>query len=90
MVQRRAARFVFQKYRRNASPPVLLNELGWETLAERRAKSKEILVYRIENDLIGTPKKFYHQISIFVVAKQSLAFHPAEYTVGNILVYLPQ
>ena len=28
MVQRRAARFVFQKYRRNVSPSALRNELG--------------------------------------------------------------
>ena len=33
MVQRRTARFVFQKYGRNASPSAMINELGWETLA---------------------------------------------------------
>ena len=70
MVQRRAARSVFQKYRRNANPSVFLTELGWETLAERRAKSKPILMYKIQNDSIDIPKKIFNQqISVFLVAK---------------------
>ena len=64
MVQRRAARFVFQKYRRNVSPSVLITELAWETLAKRRARSKAILMYRIQNDLIDIPKNVFQPSNI--------------------------
>ena len=64
MVQRRAARFVFQKYRMDVSPSPLINELGWETLAERRARSKAILMYRIQNDLIDIPKDIFQPSNI--------------------------
>ena len=64
MLQRRAARFVFQKYRSNTSSPVLLNGLGWEKLDERRAKSKAILMYRIRNDLIDIPRNIFQPSDI--------------------------
>ena len=72
MVQRRAARFAYQNYRRNASPSAILNELGWETLAEMRTRSKVILMYKIKNDLIDIPQKHLSTIKnpSFVVAKQ--------------------
>ena len=59
MVQRRAARCLYQKYRRNASPSPMINKLCWDTLAERRAKSKAILVYKIQNELIDIPQTFF-------------------------------
>ena len=45
MVQRRSARFVFSNYRRTASPSDMIKTLRWESLAERRKKSKIIMIY---------------------------------------------
>ena len=46
MVQRRAARFVKRDYRRTTSVTGLLDELGWQTLVERRRFSRLSLFYR--------------------------------------------
>ena len=39
-VQRRCARFVHQDFSREKSVTHMINSLGWESLAERRAKAK--------------------------------------------------
>ncbi len=46
MVQRRAARFVKRDYRRTTSVTGLLDELGWQTLVERRRFSRLSLFYK--------------------------------------------
>ena len=55
MVQRRAARFVTADYRRRHSVTVLLNQLQWQTLLQRRTHSKVTMLYRIHNQLVAIP-----------------------------------
>ena len=55
MVQRRAARFVTADYRRRHSVTVLLNQLQWQTLLQRRTHSKVTMLYRIHHQLVAIP-----------------------------------
>ena len=54
MLQRRAARLVFNKYQNNISVTNLLNSLGWPTL-ETRSCLKLTLTYKIFKNLICIP-----------------------------------
>ena len=63
MVQRRSARFVYSNYRRTASPSDMIKTLGWESLAERRKKSKIIMMYKIDNNLIDIPKTLFKPVN---------------------------
>ena len=55
MVQRRAARFVMADYDQKNSVTQMLNNLQWQSLHERRAKSKVIIMYRIVHGLVAIP-----------------------------------
>ena len=55
MVQRRAARFVTADHRRRHSVTVLLNQLQWQTLLQRRTHSKLTMLYRIHHQLVAIP-----------------------------------
>ena len=64
-VNRRAARVVHNKGWREqgVSPTAILNDLGWETLAERREKQRLIMFFRISHgpsDLYSTSKSKNH------------------------------
>ena len=52
MVQRRAARFVLQRYHQTSSVNAMLDQLAWETLQERRAKMRLILLYKAVKNLV--------------------------------------
>ena len=55
MVQRRAARFVKNKYKRTESVTAMLNELGWHSLSKRREDARLIPFYKIINNLAKVP-----------------------------------
>ena len=55
MVQRRAARFVTADYRRRHSVTLLLIQLQWQTLLQRRTHSKVTMLYRIHHQLVAIP-----------------------------------
>ena len=55
MVQRRAARFIFNDYSYNTSVTSLLNTLNWPTLQSRRINLRAIMFYKIVNNPIGIP-----------------------------------
>ena len=52
MVQRTAARFACNNYRRKASVTTMLDELGWRNLKKRRADQRLIMLYKIVNNLV--------------------------------------
>ena len=54
-VQRRAARFVKADYHPDHSVTLMLQELNWSTLRERRAHAKMTSMYRIVHNLIAIP-----------------------------------
>jgi hypothetical protein len=47
MVQRRAAHYVQNNYHNTSSVTSMIDTLGWPTLAERRLKTKLIMMYKI-------------------------------------------
>ena len=55
VVQRHAARFVKAYYDRTSSVTTMLNELGWDTLQERRQQAKATMFYRIVYGLVYVP-----------------------------------
>ena len=55
MVERRAARFLKGDYDRTSSVTAMLNELGWETLQQRRQQAKVVMFYRIVHGLVAVP-----------------------------------
>ena len=55
MVQRRAARCVTADYRRRHSVTLMLNQLQWQTLLQRRTHSKVTMLYRIHHQLVAIP-----------------------------------
>lgn len=59
MVQRRAARFVKRDYSRDSSVTTMLNELGWRTLAQRRADGRLYMIYKIVHGLVAIPQNDY-------------------------------
>ena len=58
-VQRRCARFAFQEFSRESSMSSMMHTLQWESLAERRAKAKVTMLYRIANNLVALPLNQY-------------------------------
>ena len=54
-VQRRAARYVQNNYHNTSSVTSMIDTLGWPTLAERRLKTRLIMLYKITHALIAIP-----------------------------------
>jgi hypothetical protein len=52
MVQRRAARYVMNRYHNTSSVISMLEELKWPTLEERRQRARLVLMYKIVNGLV--------------------------------------
>ena len=55
MVQRRAARFTLRRYRRLSSVSDMLKQLQWETLVDRRRRSRLVMFYKIQHQLVCVP-----------------------------------
>ena len=53
MVQRRAARFVYNDYSRYNHVSQMLENLGWDTLEKRRLISQATMFYKINRNLVG-------------------------------------
>ena len=58
-VQRRAARFVMNDYRRTSSVTEMLTNLDWDTLQERRDLTRLSMMYRIVHGLVDIPAESY-------------------------------
>ena len=54
VVQRRAARFVIQRYRRTSSVGNMIDELDWQSLEERRRVASLMMFVKIHNNLVAT------------------------------------
>ena len=73
-VQRRAARYVTNRYHNTSSPSEMLTNLEWETLQQRRAKIRLITMYKIVNNLIEIPRNQYLTPVIPMYQHQCLNF----------------
>jgi len=72
-VQRRAARYVTNRFHNRSSVNSMLDELGWESLKSRRIKSKMCMAYKAFNGLVALPITEY--ISFSTIRTRSSA-HP--------------
>ena len=59
MVQRRAARYVCNRHHNTSSVTDMLDQLGWESLQERRARARLCMVYKIVTTLVAIPAPNY-------------------------------
>ena len=59
MVQRRAARYVTNRYRNTNSVTSMLGDLEWDTLETRRKKIRLAMMYKIINNLIDIRAEEY-------------------------------
>ena len=55
MVQRRAARFVKSDYSRTSSVTAMRQDLGWDTLQQRRDQARLSMMYRITHQQVDIP-----------------------------------
>jgi hypothetical protein len=55
-IQRRAARFVLNRYHRRASVTEMLEKLKWPSLQKRRQATRVTMLYKIHNDLVQVNK----------------------------------
>ena len=85
-VQRRAARWVMSDFRRTSSVTTMLNTLGWRNLAQRRADSRLVLMYKIVHGLVAIP-----QTQLVRPSRVSRSSHPFYFrqiqTTKNIYKY---
>ena len=59
MVQRRAARYVANRYHNTSSVTPMLDHLEWESLEARRTKSQLTVLFKIISDLVDIPQEEY-------------------------------
>ena len=59
MVQRRAARYVTNRYHNRSSVTSMLDHLEWETLESRRTKNQLVMFIKIIHGLIDIPTERY-------------------------------
>ena len=59
-VQRRAARYVCQDYRRESSVTHMLEQLKWETLQQRRFVARMTIMYQAVHQLVAIPIPTYY------------------------------
>ena len=55
-VQRRAARYVTNRYHDTSSVSNIIEHLQWRTLADRRSDARLVMLYKISHELIAIPK----------------------------------
>jgi len=53
MVQRKAARFVYNDYHRYSSVSHMLQQLNWDSLERRRTKTIIVMFYKIINSIVS-------------------------------------
>ena len=53
MVQRRAARFCSDDFKKYSSVREMLNNLDWETLEQRRKNDRLTMLYKVSHGLVG-------------------------------------
>ena len=59
MVQRRAARYVTNRYHNTSSVTSMLDHLEWEIVESRRTKNQLIMFFKIVHDLVDIPADKY-------------------------------
>ena len=55
MVQRRAARYAYNRYHNTSSVSNMLNTLNWPQLTKRRLHARLVMMYKITHHLVAIP-----------------------------------
>ena len=87
MVQRRAARFVLQNYRRRASVSSMLQVLEWDTLEKRRQAASLVLMYNIHSETVAINPAYYITPRTPAVTRN---YHPYQYQIIPARIQLYQ
>jgi hypothetical protein len=89
-VQRRAARFATGTYNTTSSVTTMLNYLNWDTLQQRRLRTKAIMMYRIINRLVAIePPPFIHHLSAATRGQQQKYIVPYSRTTVHKESFFP-
>ena len=83
-VQRRAAQFVSNDYRRTSSVTEMISTLGWDTLQKRRDLARLSMMYRIVHHLVDIPV-----IVIIIIIIMSLFYEDNIFSTSTYLTYGP-
>ena len=59
MVQRRAARYVTNRYKNTSSVASMVEHLDWESLEAGRAKHQQTMLFKIKHDFVDLPANEY-------------------------------
>jgi hypothetical protein len=78
MVQRRAARFVMNRYHNRSSVSEMLEQLKWESLVHRRAVARIKNFFKIQNCLIAVPIP-----SCMIFSQRPRPGHPHQYLIPH-------
>jgi hypothetical protein len=54
-VQRRAARYTYNRHHNTSSVSEMLNTMNWQTLQERRLRTRLIMLHKVINENIAIP-----------------------------------
>ena len=84
-IQRQAARFVFQDFRRTTSVTPLIQQLQWDSLQTRRLLNQSVMFYKIQHQLVNItfPPHFQH-VSSSIRRNNSLCYQQPN---SNVDVY---
>ena len=77
-IQRRAARFVTQRYRRRDSVTSMLQELEWKSLEWRRNSASLALLYKIQHDLVAINPSHYLSP---MIQSNTRYYHPCKFQI---------
>ncbi len=80
MVLHRAARYVSNRYHNTISVTEIIEQLGWETLEERRAKYRLCMLYKVVNGLVVIPTGAYLQEAKPLPSHNQLATYTQQQT----------
>ena len=91
-IQRRAARYVTNKYKPTASVTEMIDHLKWKPLQQRRKETRLVMFYKIENNMVAIEKEGRLTPSV----RKGRNIHPKAYQVPHSRIdahktsYLPQ
>ena len=86
-VQRAGARYVTNRYKWNDSPTEMMSSMKWESLKDRRTKSKLCMTFKILNDEVDIPehKYFSPKPKSGRVTRSSVLIEQSKHSVQNAL-----
>ena len=93
MVQRRAARYVTNRYHNTISVTSMLDHLEWETLESRRTKNQLIMFFKTVHGLVDIPADKYltpHLHRLALVTLSNIDKFPLPVTTTSTASFLKQ